>query len=161
MWEICGIMWEICRKMKAAALSQRSVLKMTKSILIEIKTLKKTPSKNTNQKITIMKYKPQISKTAAKVLLLFHISKFCRQITDEMCVFFRICIANSRAHPRIFHTNIYKSAHPSQVPRGTPPKKCNLLLFSGLHLFVKTFLPRFCRHCVFIGFVVHFYTCTI
>ena len=90
-----------------------------------------------------MKYKPQISKTGAKVLLLFRISKFCRQIADEMCVFFRICNTHSRAHTRIFHTNIYKCTHPSQVPRGTHSNLHNSLIFSNLRKFYKNFCREF------------------
>ena len=43
-------------------------------------------------------------------------------------------------------------------PSGDTTQKPHLLYISGLRLFVKRFLPTFCRHCVFIGFVVHFYT---
>lgn len=57
-----------------------------------------------------MKYKPQISKTAAKVLLLFGISKFADKLPTK-CAYFSVFVTLTLARTRAYSTQIYTSAH--------------------------------------------------
>lgn len=57
-----------------------------------------------------MKYKPQIPKTAAKVLLLFGISKFSDKLPTK-CAYFFVFVSLTLARTRAYSAQIYTSVH--------------------------------------------------